>query len=59
MQKHSTARIKVGIRVRKFLDGELRNGYSNSRITIDKRTIQLRMDDSTNKQFEFDYTFGE
>lgn len=59
MHKHSPARIKVGIRVRRFLDSELRSGYANSRVELDKRTIRLKMDDSTSKIFEFDYTFGQ
>jgi hypothetical protein len=61
--KQSPARIKVGIRVRQFLDSETRNGYTNNRIDIDeqKKEIHLKMDDGngTNKVFEFDYTFGQ
>jgi hypothetical protein len=61
--KQSPARIKVGIRVRQFIDSEIRNGYTNSRIKIDehKKEVHLKMDDGTgtNKAFKFDYTFGQ
>jgi len=36
-----TTRIKVGIRLRPFLDNELKNGFSNSRISVDPNKNEI------------------
>ncbi|EAR98263.2 kinesin motor catalytic domain protein (macronuclear) [Tetrahymena thermophila SB210] len=55
-----TTRIKVGIRVRPFLDSEKEKGYANSRVQIDEQTKEIMIAEDgrrERKTFKFDYVF--
>jgi DNA replication protein DnaC len=55
-----STRIKVAVRVRPFLESEIRNGYSNSLLSSskDRNEVSLNMD-SASKTFKFDHVLLE
>lgn len=56
-----TTRIKVGIRLRPFLEWEESKGYSNSRIEVDHESNEIKFVEDPKrprKAFKFDHVFG-
>lgn len=57
-----TTKIKVGIRLRPFLDSEMSKGYANSRIEVDHSSKEIKVlveNNKPRKAFKFDYVFGD
>lgn len=55
-----TARIKVAVRIRPFLESEWRNGYTNSLMFPDRTAGEVSVNlDNQSKSFKFDHVFGE
>ena len=55
-----TARIKVAVRIRPFLESEWRNGYTNSLMFPDRVASGVSVNlDSQSKSFKFDHVIGK
>lgn len=53
-------KIKAAIRVRPFLSSEVKNGYENSKISIDHKKKEIYVSEEPNRRsFHFDYLFSE
>lgn len=52
-------KIKAAIRVRPFLQSEVKNGYSNTKIAIDHKKKEIYVAEEANRRsFHFDYLFS-
>ena len=55
-----SSKIKAAIRIRPFLNSEIKNGYVNSCIRSNKANGEVQVDNGqTCKKFNFDYIFNE
>ena len=52
-----STRIKVGVRLRPFIDYEKKQGYKNTKIQPikDKNEIQFMLDNINSRMFKFDH----
>ena len=52
-----STRIKVGVRLRPFIDQEKKQGYKNTKILPikDKNEIQFMLDNTNSRMFKFDH----
>lgn len=60
-EQQQLARIKVGIRIRPFLEEEQQNGSSKNRLVVREKKVHLMSADgcTVEKSYDFDYAFDE